>query len=62
MRELHTGPKHPLSSTDPESYFDLLVVPPGYQLKGEGNCGYLDQYNQAYSGRVGLASLGQLPT
>ena len=26
MGELHTGPKHPLSGADPESYFDLHVV------------------------------------
>ena len=31
------------------------MVPPGYQPKGEGDCGYLEQYNQAYSG--GLVSL-----
>ena len=27
MGELHTGTKHPLSGADPESYFDLNVVP-----------------------------------
>ena len=27
MDELHTGPRHPLSGTDPESYFDFHVVP-----------------------------------
>ena len=27
MGELHTGPKHPLSGADPESYFDHHVVP-----------------------------------
>ena len=27
MNELHTGPKHPMSGTKPESYFDLHVVP-----------------------------------
>ena len=54
MGELHVGPKHPLSGSDPESYLD--------QPKGEGDCRYLAQYNQAYSGQVGHASLGQLPT
>ena len=62
MGELHTGPKHPWSGADPESYSDLHVVPPGYQPKGEGDCGYLTQYNQTYPGQVVLASLGQLPT
>ena len=45
MGELHTGSKHPLSDADPESEFDLHVVPSGYQPKGEGDCGYLAQYN-----------------
>ena len=58
MGELHTGPKHPLSGADPESYFDLHMIPPGYQPKGEGDCGYLAQYNQAYSGQVGLVRHG----
>ena len=31
MGDLHTGPKHPLSGADPESYFDLHMVPSGYQ-------------------------------
>ena len=61
MGELHTGPKHLLNDEDPECYFDLHVVPAGYQPKGEGDCGFLAQYNQAYSGRVGLVSLGRLP-
>ena len=38
MGELHTGPRHSLSDADPESYFDLLVIPPLYQPKGEGDC------------------------
>ena len=59
--ELHTRPKHPLSSADPESYFDLRVVPYGCQPKREGDCWYLVQYNQAYSGLVGLICLGRLP-
>ena len=62
MGELHTGSKHPLSGAEPESYFDLYVVPPGYQPHGEGNYRYLAQYNQAYSGRVGFNSLGRQPT
>ena len=62
MGELHTGPKHPLSGADPESYFNLHVVPPGYQPKGEGDCEYLAQYDHTYSGQVGLGSLGRLPT
>ena len=62
MGELHTGPRHPLSGADPESYFDLHMVPPGYQPKGDGDCGCLAQYDQAYSGRVGLVCLGRLPT
>ena len=60
MGELNTVPKHPLSGADPESYFDLQVVPPGCQPRGEGNCRYLAQCNPAYSGQVGLVSLGQL--
>ena len=60
--ELHTGPKHPLSGADHESYFNLHMVPPGYQPKEDGDCEYLAQHNQAYSGQVGLASLGRLPT
>ena len=62
MGELHTGSKHPLSGAENVSYFDLHVVPPGYQPKGEGDSGYLAQNNQAYSGLVGLSSLGRLPT
>ena len=62
MVELRTGPRHPLSCSDIESYFDLHVVPPGYQPIGEVDCGYLAQYIQAYSRWVGLVSLGRLPT
>ena len=62
MAEFHTGPKHPLSGADPESYFDLHMVPPGYQSNRDSDCGYLAQYNQAYSRRVRHVSLGQLPT
>ena len=61
MGELHTGSTHSRSGADPESYFYLHVVALGYQPKGEGDCVYLAQYNQAYSGRVFLVSLGQLP-
>ena len=62
MGELHPGPKHPLSGVDTESYFDLHVVPPESKPKGEGDCGYLVRYSLVYAGRVGLVSLGQLPT
>ena len=62
MGEHHTGPKYPPSGTDPESYFDLHVVLPGYQPKGDVECGYLAQHNQAYYWQVGLVSLGRLPT
>ena len=41
MDELHTGPMHPLSGADPESYFDLHLVDLEYHPKGEGDCGYL---------------------
>ena len=58
MGELHTGQKQPLSGADPEFYFVLHMVPPGYQPKGKGDCGYLAQYSQAYSRWVGLISLG----
>ena len=61
MGELHIGPRHLLRGTDPESYFDLHVVTPGYQAKGEGDCVYLAQYNQAYSWRVGRVVIGRLP-
>ena len=60
--EPHTGQKHTSSGTDPKSYFDLHIIPPGYQPKGEGECGYMAQYNQADSERVGHVSLSQLPT
>ena len=60
MSELHTGPKHPLCGADLESYFDLHMIPPGYQAKGEGDCGNQVQYGQPYSGHVGLVSLGRL--
>ena len=56
MGEFHTGSKHQLSGTDPESNFDPYMLHPGYQPKGEGDC------DQAYSERVGLISLGRLPT
>ena len=62
MGELHTGSKHPLSGIDPEFYFTLHVVPLGYQPKGDGDRGYLAKHNQTYFGRVGLISLGRLPT
>ena len=62
MGELHTGPKHPLNVADPEPYLDLHVVLPGCQPKGEGDCGYLAQYNQAYSyGKGSLALVGCPP-
>ena len=50
MGDLHIGPRDPLSGEDRDSFFVLHVVPPGCQPKGEGDCGYLIQYNQAYSG------------
>ena len=62
MDELHTGPKHPLSDTNPESYFDLHVVPAGYQPKRHGDCGYQAEHSQAYCVKVGLVSLDLLPT
>ena len=62
MGELLAGPKHPLSVADPEYYFDLLVVRPGCQPKGEGDCGYMAKYNQAYSVLMGRVSLRRLPT
>ena len=34
--ELHAVPKHPLSGTDPESYFDIHIVPSAYQPKKRG--------------------------
>ena len=52
-------PKHPLSSADPGSYFNLHVVSPACQQKGEGDCGYLAKYNQACSGQMGLVCLGE---
>ena len=55
--ELHAGPRHPLGCTDPESYFDLHVVPPGYQPTGEDDCGCLAQYTQAYSRQAELIGL-----
>ena len=57
MGEILAGLRYPLSGADPESYFDLHVVPPGYQPKGEGNCGYLAQYSLANSWRLGLLAL-----
>ena len=40
----------------------IMYGTPGYQPKGDGDCEYLAQYNQSYSGLVGLVSLGCLPT
>ena len=57
MGEHHNGPKHSLSGADPDSYFDLKLVPPGKQPKREDIYGYLAQYNQAYSGRWGSLAL-----
>ena len=63
MGELHTGSRHPQNCTDPESCFKLQVVPPGYQQKGEGNCEYVAQYDQAYYGWMGLVvGLGHMLT
>ena len=61
MGELHTGTKHPLNVAEPESDFDLHVVPPGYLPRGDVECGYVAQYDHIYSGRVGLISVSQLP-
>ena len=61
MGELHAWPKDPLSCADPETCFDLHAVPPGYQPIGEGDYGYLAQYNQAYFGWVELVSLDGSP-
>ena len=61
MGELHTGPKYPLSSADPESYFDLRVVPLDNNKKERATVG-AEQYKQAYSGQVGLVCLDRLPT
>ena len=57
MGELNTGPNHPLSSADPESYFDLHVIAPGYQPEGKGDCGCL-----VYSRQVEFVSLGRMST
>ena len=61
MDEFDTGQKHLLSGADLETYIDIHVVPHGYQPIGEDNSGYLAQHSQAYSRRVGLDGLGQLP-
>ena len=55
-------PRHPLRGTEPASYTNIHVVPPGYQPEGEVDYGYLAQYNQAYSECVVLVSLDRLPT
>ena len=60
MGELNSGLKHQLSGTDSESHIYYYPVPLGYKTKGEVDCGYLAQYNLAYSWRVGVASLGSL--
>ena len=60
MGELHNWSKHPLSGADAESYFELHVVPTGYQPIGEGDCEYLAQYYLANCGWVGLVNLGRL--
>ena len=39
LGDLHTGSRHPLSAADPESYFNLHVVPPEYQPKAEETAG-----------------------
>ena len=62
MGELHTGPKHPLSGANHESYLNLHMLLPGYQPIGESDCGYLAQYIQAYSEQMVLIILGRLPT
>ena len=61
MGELHTGPRHVLSGTDPESYFHLHMVSPGYQPKGDGDLGCLAQYSHAYSWPVGSFALVGCP-
>ena len=62
MGDNHTGPKLSLGGADSETYFYLHMVPLGYQIKGECDCGYIAQYNQAFSGHVVLVNLGWLPT
>ena len=62
MGDIHTGPKHPLSDAEVKSYSNLHMVPPGFELKGEGVCMSLVQYNQVAPGRYELARLRQLPT
>ena len=61
MGEHHTEPNHPQSGADPESYFNHHEIPLDTNQK-EGDCWHMAQYNQAYSRRVGLVSLDQLPT
>ena len=43
MREIHMGTKHPLSGADTDTFFDLYMIPSGYQTNGEGDYGYLVQ-------------------
>ena len=54
-------PSHPLCDADPEPYFSLHMVPPEYQPRGMGDCGYLSQSNQAYFTWLGLICLGRPP-
>ena len=61
MGELHTGPMHPLKGADPESYIDLHILPPECLQKGVGDCRYLEQHNQAYSGWWGSLALFGFP-
>ena len=60
MGELHTGSKHPVCGAEPVSYIDH-VVHSGNQPTGEVDCVCLVQYNQAYTGLVGLVGIGRLP-
>ena len=62
MGVLHTWPRHPLSSVDHGCYFNFHVLTTGSQPNRDCDCGYLAQYNQAYSRPVWLIGLGRLTT
>ena len=63
MDEFHTGPKYPLSGTDPEFYFDLHMVPLDTNQKERPTAGTWRSITRFTPGGWGLLALVvSLPT
>ena len=61
MCELHTGPKHPLSGEDTETYFDLDLVPLDTNQKERATAGTWRSISMFNPGRSGSLALVDCP-